>query len=505
MAESLQQTISERLRSPPRYPQGRFDGRGIVICAGGPRYFVCAWVLISLLRNLHGVSLPIQVWHLGQSEMSEEMRLLLEALHVEVVDAETIIARIPARVAGGWPLKPYAIMQSRFREVLYLDADTVPLINISQVFDWKLYHEQGLLLWPDIVDLAPANPIWSLLGLKPRTQTSVEAGVLAVNKEYAWDVLDLALLLNEHVEEVYSAVYGDKDTFLLASLLKGGSPELVPHRPFVFDIDLVQRDLDGEPILQHRTGSKWNLNGPNRPVFSPDVMRHCEQALADLRRLWSGAVFNPPPRTLRALAEVERLVAVRDFVYAPQGSEPRRLELLPAGRLGEGKGVFEQHWAVIESEGELILQFYSPTRLSIELKCCADGSWQGSCILPVGFRVQLTEQTASQTWPFSNGRVAKSGADWVEALLDTSLFAAGFNAETARQLHAALSLLNERFDDLPEQIRARLANIAVPERWRRVLADACTKLSSSRNARRSLALRSEYPHAFDPNHYDRVQ
>src|SRR4029079_8233298 len=113
MSDSLRQALAARLQAPPPYPADRFDGRGIVICAGGPRYFVCAWVLISMLRQVHRSDLPIQVWHLGQREMSEEMRVLLENMQVEVVDAETVIGRHPARVAGGWPLKPYAIMNSR--------------------------------------------------------------------------------------------------------------------------------------------------------------------------------------------------------------------------------------------------------------------------------------------------------------------------------------------------------------------------------------------------------
>lgn len=95
LPEMLRQAIAERGR--PRYPVGRFDGRGIVTCAGGPRYFTCAWVLVWLLRHLYRINLPIQVWHLGRSEMSDEMRLLLEEQGVEVVDAEVVISRFPAR------------------------------------------------------------------------------------------------------------------------------------------------------------------------------------------------------------------------------------------------------------------------------------------------------------------------------------------------------------------------------------------------------------------------
>lgn len=41
------------------YPQGRYEGRGIVICAGGARLFTCAWVLIGILRRVVGCKLPI--------------------------------------------------------------------------------------------------------------------------------------------------------------------------------------------------------------------------------------------------------------------------------------------------------------------------------------------------------------------------------------------------------------------------------------------------------------
>lgn len=504
MAGSLRQALDERLRAPKPYPGDRFEGRGIVVCAGGPRYFICAWVLISLLRRVYRVELPIQVWHLGQGEMSEEMRRLLEEMQVEVVDAEAVIARFPARVCGGWPLKPYAILQSRFREVLYLDADTVPLTDPSLLFDWDLYRKDGMLMWPDIVDLKAVNPIWRDLGLEPRDCTSVEAGILLVDKARAWNVLDLAVLLNEHVEEIYHAVYGDKDTFLLSSLLLARSLTLVPHRPFIFDIDIVQRDADGEPLLHHRTGSKWNLTGANRPLAAPRLMPACEQALAELRGRWNGMVFNPPPRTQRARAEEERLVAMRNFHYEPQGSQGRGLELLPAGRVGEGRGEFEQHWTVVERDGKLILQFYSTSRLAIELTRGEDGSWHGQAMTPVAFRVRLVDEPAHRTWPYAEGRVTKSAAEWVTALIDPLLFAAGFEAKRAAELGTVLSFMNERFDDLAEQLDARLATMAVPEQWRRALADMSTDLAARRDDRLALTARVDYPQLLDPDRYDRV-
>ena len=182
MQSSLDLAIARQLSSPARCPTDRFDGRGIVICAGGTRYFTCAWVLIFILRRVHRNLLPIQVWHLGRREMSEEMRILLSEEGIEVVDAEMVAAQKPARLAGGWPLKPYAIAHSRFREVLYLDADTVPLVDPQIAFGWDEYRDNGLLLWPDRVDIKASNPIWARLGLEPTEQASIDSGVLLADK-----------------------------------------------------------------------------------------------------------------------------------------------------------------------------------------------------------------------------------------------------------------------------------------------------------------------------------
>ena len=58
----------KRLRRPSRC----WQGRGIVICGGGLRYFPSAWVCINMLRRL-GCGLPIQLWHLGSAEVDSRM------------------------------------------------------------------------------------------------------------------------------------------------------------------------------------------------------------------------------------------------------------------------------------------------------------------------------------------------------------------------------------------------------------------------------------------------
>ena len=64
--------LNEAVAAVRPYP-GSFEGRGIVIPGGGARYFPCAWICIRTLRE-QGCCLPIELWHLGPDEMSDQMR-----------------------------------------------------------------------------------------------------------------------------------------------------------------------------------------------------------------------------------------------------------------------------------------------------------------------------------------------------------------------------------------------------------------------------------------------
>jgi hypothetical protein len=416
-----------------------------------------------------------------------------------------VIARYPARISGGWPLKPYAIAHSRFREVLYLDADTVPLTDPRPIFEWDAYRQSGMLTWPDVVNIRSDNPIWQAVGLEPRPCTSIDSAILVVDKKRAWEALDIAVLLNEHAEDIYRCVYGDKDTFLLAELLVGRTPTTITHRPFVFDTDFVQRDPAGDPILHHRTGSKWNLTEPNRPLALASLMPSCDQALAELREQWNGVVFHLPERSARARAEEQRLLTTRLHHYETSTLGGRRIEFLAGGRVGEGCSPIERHWAVIERDGALVLQFFSATRLTVELTQAADDSWQGRCITSAAFSARMVDEVARRSWPHdSSARVAQSGAEWVTTLLQPELFAAGFDQERAQELCGALSLLNDRFDDVPERLDGRLASLVVPERWQLTLAELSKTLASRRNDRIELSRTRELSRVFDNSRYDRV-
>src|SRR5262245_25085037 len=504
--QELREAIEERLRNPSPFPHERFARRGIVICAGGLRYFTCAWILISVLRHVHQTVLPIQVWYLGRNEMSEAMRLMLEEMDVEVVNAETVMHRFPAKIEGGWPLKPYDIAHSRFSEVIFLDADTIALTDPATIFEWDCYRGSGLLLWPDVIDLRSHNPVWTGLGLEPRNCMSVDSGVIAIDKARGWALLDLAILLNEHWRESYKYLHGDKDTFLIAALLTGEKQPVIEHRPLAANGDLIQRNLDGDPFLQHRTGSKWKLYGPNQPVIVPTIAAHCDEAIAVLRYRWTGTIFHAPERPEMARQREAELIERRRFRYAVSNGKARGLELLKAGVIGDGRTDLEQHWCIIERNGSLVLQFFSGSRLVVELLPESDGSWSGASIGHPGFDARLIAEGDWHTWPHANGdRVCRSAETEVSALLDPSLFASGFDPETEQELRGALSLLNRLFDDVAEQVTAKLASLSLSQDWRVSLEMLAQSLREARDAR-LIRVRQDLiaPTDINPWHYTRV-
>lgn len=47
----------------------------------------------------------------------------------------------------GWSLKPFAILESSFKEVLFLDSDICPAKDPGYLFDYEPYREKGSIFW----------------------------------------------------------------------------------------------------------------------------------------------------------------------------------------------------------------------------------------------------------------------------------------------------------------------------------------------------------------------
>jgi hypothetical protein len=331
-AEQLRQVVAEE----HPYPADRFAGRGIVMCAGGARVLTCAWVAINVLRRVVGCELPIQLWHIGPRELGELEAAMFAELGVEVVDALEIGRTWPARTLGGWELKPYALVHSRFEQAMLLDADNVVVMNPEFLFELPQFTETGALFWPDIERITADNPIWELCGVPFRSEPAWETGQLLVDKPRCWHALQIALHMNMHSESFYPHTGGDKDTFHLAWLLAGADWAMPEHPARLTATGMYQRGFDGKLLFQHRNSAKWRLSGGNQRA---EEFRHeleCLGFIAELRERWSGRIGSLPARSERDAEAEAALAQTRWFRLERPGLESRLLELLTGNRVGVG-------------------------------------------------------------------------------------------------------------------------------------------------------------------------
>lgn len=201
LANYLDMTIPEAMfmrkkhasvvQSLPTYPAGAFAGRGIVVLAGG-KYSEIAATTLGMIRLL-GSRLPVEVWMVDRIEEKEAW---CEELSPQGIVCRFISDYSPDMSAftRHYQLKILAIMFSSFVEVLYLDADSMPVVNPDPVFDAPAYVDTGALLWPDYwrATESPFTPY--IIGRSVRKSTTiphfktVEAGQMLWNKEKHWKV-----------------------------------------------------------------------------------------------------------------------------------------------------------------------------------------------------------------------------------------------------------------------------------------------------------------------------
>jgi hypothetical protein len=83
------------------------------------------------------------------------------------------------------------------------------------------------------------------------------------------------------------------------------------------------------------------------------------------------------------------------------------------------------------------------------------------------------------------------------------LYAVGFDAKRAVALESALSLLNEIYDDIPEQVGRRIAEGRIPQPWRRGLDQLARNLTVARDRRMPQSRPSKFARVLNPAHYAR--
>lgn len=263
---------------------------GIVIVGGG-KYFASCYCNIRLIRQ-HGCKLPIELWYLGRNnEMPAAWQAIVEPYSVKCIDADAVRESVPMRIMNGWELKFYAIQQSGFRRVLFLDADCLPMRDPTFTLHDPRFLGTGAVFQRDCSAFEFIKPsVLEMFGLPAKQVWDLETGVCLIDKERWKKALHMTVWLNGYSDLVYKVVYGDKTTPALASMLTGQPYAIPSYAPGGGGWGLLQKWFDGSDMWAHLIHSKPTLEPT---AFTSSQMRkrkgpfvhEINRYLDDLRKL----------------------------------------------------------------------------------------------------------------------------------------------------------------------------------------------------------------------------
>lgn len=176
----------------PEYPEDLFiGGKGVVTLAGG-RYSEFAATSLGMLREL-GSRLPVEVWVVDDRE---EMQGWCVELAAEGMGCRRLSDYVDTgSIESAYQYKVFTMLFSVFEEIIFLDADSIPLRNTDELFQSEAYQEFGAILWPDywMSIASPHTPY--LIGVSNNwtdhrwyDSGTVESGQIMWNKRRHWKV-----------------------------------------------------------------------------------------------------------------------------------------------------------------------------------------------------------------------------------------------------------------------------------------------------------------------------
>ncbi|WVQ77944.1 hypothetical protein IAT38_000024 [Cryptococcus sp. DSM 104549] len=192
------------------------SGRGIVLTGGNQDTTLRTITAIKHLRRLN-VELPIEVFHYSDELTDQNQRNEIEDLGATLREARGL-----EKVAGvwkNWQIKGLALVQSSFRQIIYLDSDNTPLRSPTHLFDASLYTSSGrAVFWPDLSKDHPDNAIWRIIGDTCSLDLwTFESGQIVIDKagnegmNYAALIVAAGMMRDR--DFWFRMCGGDKDTF----------------------------------------------------------------------------------------------------------------------------------------------------------------------------------------------------------------------------------------------------------------------------------------------------
>ena len=182
--ERMRNSHERLLEELPEYPDNVYEGRGVVMVAGG-RYSEYAATTLGMLRLL-GSRLPVEVW---LKDSIEEEEGWCDELAEEGISCRYMSDYMGEMTAFVHPYqyKIAAMYFSSFEEMLFLDSDSIPVKPPDSVFDAPAYRDTGIVLWPDYWKSTESPWLPYIIGESVAESTSVPNITTVDSGQMVWD------------------------------------------------------------------------------------------------------------------------------------------------------------------------------------------------------------------------------------------------------------------------------------------------------------------------------
>jgi alpha 1,3-mannosyltransferase len=247
-----------------------------IIIPTGDRTIRYAAHLIAQLRQILDSTLPVQIIYAGDADLSPANRGRLAAIPLssgpplEFLDIYTVFddstLLFASSASGGWAVKAFAALGTRFEKVIVLDADAVFLQQPEALLAHPAFQRTGALLFHDRLlwqhAFADRHAWWREEIRRPSAQMNkslvwtqdyaeeCDSGVVVLDKGRLEVFMGLLHVCWQNTFEVrddvtYRMTYGDKETWWMGLEMAGSGYEFSAHYGGI--VGWEERHEDGKP------------------------------------------------------------------------------------------------------------------------------------------------------------------------------------------------------------------------------------------------------------------
>lgn len=351
-----------------------FSGTGIVTVAGGP-HFAPAIISIRMLRKV--TTLPVQVFLQSRSEYEPELcNRVLRALNAECFILSDFFPQDSPIKPTAYQLKSLALLFSSFETIMYIDSDSFPVRDPSEMLSTEPFTSTGLLTWPDYWIATEDATFYTIAGLPTFPPSlparSTESGELLLRKSTHLSSLLLACYYNIYGPSHYYPLLsqgalgdGDKETFLAAATVLGLPSYRVKEHVGTLGYFTPEGAFTGGAMVQHHPVDDSVVH--NGTYATAEDSHRCRPfflhanfpTLNAGRVLEEGRLAGQPRRLWGKREDVERKFGGRDVekeVWREMKSVACELETVVRDWRGHG-GVctrVREHWAAVFEQGSFL-------------------------------------------------------------------------------------------------------------------------------------------------------